>query len=190
MSERLVVTPECSIDLDEVEVRFSPSGGPGGQHANRSNTRVELRFDVAGSPSLDEGQRRRIRSRLGDEVRVVADDERSQLRNRAIAVDRLRIRLADALKVQRRRRPTRPSAAAKTRRLDAKRRRGEDVDVLGVDFLGCRHGRAVVGADGEKAASDLCAHPHSSHLGGAIRNGGELRRVRRVNDALLRRVEV
>ena len=125
MSEWLEVSPECAIDLSEVTVRFSPSGGPGGQHANRSNTRVDLRFDVAGSPSLDEAQRHRIQARVGDEIRVVADDERSQLRNRSIALERLRARLAAALREERRRRPTRPSRAAKARRLDAKRRQAE-----------------------------------------------------------------
>jgi len=125
MTEWLEVSPECAIDLSEVTVRFSPSGGPGGQHANRSNTRVDLRFDVAGSPSLDEAQRHRIQARVGDEIRVVADDERSQLRNRSIALERLRARLAAALREERRRRPTRPSRAAKARRLDAKRRQAE-----------------------------------------------------------------
>jgi len=125
MSEWLEVSPECAIDLSEITVRFSPSGGPGGQHANRSNTRVDLRFDVAGSPSLDEAQRHRIQARVGDEIRVVADDERSQLRNRSIALERLRARLAAALREERRRRPTRPSRAAKARRLDAKRRQAE-----------------------------------------------------------------
>ena len=125
MTEWLEVSPECAIDLSEITVRFSPSGGPGGQHANRSNTRVDLRFDVAGSPSLDEAQRHRIQARVGDEIRVVADDERSQLRNRSIALERLRARLAAALREERRRRPTRPSRAAKARRLDAKRRQAE-----------------------------------------------------------------
>ena len=125
MTEWLEVTPTCAIDLSEVALRFSPSGGPGGQHANRSNTRVDLRFDVAGSRSLDEAQRRRLQQRVGDEIRVVADDERSRLRNRAIAIERLRARLAAGLREERRRRPTRPSRAAKARRLEAKRRQGE-----------------------------------------------------------------
>ena len=125
MTEWLEVTPTCAIDLSEVALRFSPSGGPGGQHANRSNTRVDLRFDVAGSRSLDEAQRQRLRDRVGDEVRIVADDERSQLRNRAIAIERLRSRLAAGLREERHRRPTRPSRAARARRLDAKRRQGE-----------------------------------------------------------------
>ena len=106
-------------------MRFMPSGGPGGQHANRSSTRVDLRFDVAGSPSLTESQRDQLLSKVGAEVRVVADDERSQLRNRSIAVERLRERLAAGLRVERKRRPTRPSRRAKARRLDAKKRQAD-----------------------------------------------------------------
>ena len=117
------IVPGCVIPLDELSVRFSPSGGPGGQHANKTNTRVELRFDVAASPSLTEAQRARLLDRLGPEVRVVVDDERSQARNRALAVERLAQRLAAALAVPRPRRATRPSAAARQRRLDAKRAR-------------------------------------------------------------------
>jgi ribosome-associated protein len=123
--ELLRVTPSCAIPLDEVELRFGPSGGPGGQHANRANTRVEVRFDVESSPSLGPRQRQRLLERLGPVVRVVADDERSQVRNRALALDRLRSKLAVALKVERTRRPTAPSAAARERRLEAKRQRAE-----------------------------------------------------------------
>ena len=123
--EVLVVAPDCAIRLDELEWRFSPSGGPGGQHANRSSTRAEVRFDVGASRSLTERQRARLQERLGPVVRVVADDERSQARNRALALDRLRERLGEALKVEKRRRPTRPSKAAKQRRLDEKRQRSE-----------------------------------------------------------------
>jgi ribosome-associated protein len=119
------IVPGCVIPLDELSVRFSPSGGPGGQHANRSNTRVELRFDVVASPSLTEAQRARLLDRLGPEVRVVVDDERSQARNRALAVERLAQRLAGALAVPRTRRATRPSRAARQRRLDAKRARAQ-----------------------------------------------------------------
>lgn len=119
------IVPGCVIPLDELSVRFSPSGGPGGQHANRSNTRVELRFDVVASPSLTEAQRTRLLDRLGPEVRVVVDDERSQARNRALAVERLAQRLAGALAVPRTRRATRPSQAARQRRLDAKRARAQ-----------------------------------------------------------------
>jgi len=121
----LQVTPDCAIPLDELSVRFSPSGGPGGQHANRSNTRVELRFDVAGSAALSEAQRARLLARLGPDVRVVVDDERSQARNRSLALERLRTVLAEALHVPRPRRATRPSKAARQRRLDAKRVRSE-----------------------------------------------------------------
>ena len=125
MTERLEIAPGCSIDLAEVELRFSRSSGPGGPHANKTSSRVEVRFDVAGSPSLDEDQRRRLVARVGPEVRVVADDERSQLRNRAIALERLQHRLAAGLRVEPRRRPTRPTKGAKQRRLDAKRQQGE-----------------------------------------------------------------
>jgi ribosome-associated protein len=125
MTEWLEVGPGCVVDLSEVAVRFSPSGGPGGQHANKASTRVELRFDIAGSPSLTEAQRSRLIARLGVEIRVVADDERSQLRNRALATERLRHRLAAGLREERSRRPTRPTKGSRLRRLEAKRRQGQ-----------------------------------------------------------------
>ena len=125
MTEWLQVDDQCAIDLDEVEVRFSRSSGSGGQHANKTSTRVELRFDIAGSPSLDEAQRNRLVDRVGPELRVVADDERSQVRNRAIAIERLRTRLAAGLRVERRRRATRPTRGSQLRRLDGKRRTGD-----------------------------------------------------------------
>jgi ribosome-associated protein len=106
-------------------LRFSGPGGPGGQHANTSNTRVEVRFDVEHSPSLGPRQRARLLERLGPVVRVVAADTRSQARNRELALERLRERLASALRTPRPRRPTAPSAAARRRRVDAKRRRGD-----------------------------------------------------------------
>jgi ribosome-associated protein len=121
----LVVTRSCRIPADELEWRFSASGGPGGQHANTANTRVEVRFDVARSPSLGPRQRARLLERLGPVVRVVATDERSQARNRQLALERLRARLAEGLRVERPRRPTAPSAAARRARLDSKRRRSE-----------------------------------------------------------------
>jgi len=121
----LRVTGTCAIPLDELDWRFSGSGGPGGQHANTSNTRVEVRFDVAGSPSLSPSQRARLLERVGPAVRVVAADTRSQARNRELALARLRERLADALRTPRARRATAPSAGGRRRRLDAKRRRGE-----------------------------------------------------------------
>jgi ribosome-associated protein len=123
--EVLRVTRSCVIPLSELEWRFTASGGPGGQHANRSNTKAEVRFDVAGSPSLLEVHRDRLLERLGPMVRVVADDERSQLRNRDLALERLRGRLAEALRVERTRRPTAPTRASQQRRLEAKKRRSD-----------------------------------------------------------------
>lgn len=115
-----------SLWIPEAELRwqFTRSGGPGGQHANTSATRAEVRFDVAGSPSLGSRQRRRLLDRLGSEVRAAAEDERSQARNRSLARERLRSKLAEALRVRKRRKPTLPSKAAKRRRVEAKRRRG------------------------------------------------------------------
>src|SRR5438093_10051070 len=95
----LRVTRSLSVPADELEWRFTGSGGPGGQHANTSNTRVEVRFDVAQSPSLGPRQRARLLERLGPLVRVVASDERSQLRNRELARERLRAKLAEGLRV-------------------------------------------------------------------------------------------
>jgi ribosome-associated protein len=121
----LRVTSTLSIPRAEVLVRFSASGGPGGQHANKAATRVELTFDAATSPSLSEGQRNRILDRIGPVVRIVVDDERSQTRNRELAEARFVARLAAALHVEVPRRPTRPSRGAKQRRLDAKKQRSE-----------------------------------------------------------------
>ena len=119
------VTSSLRIPVSELQFRFSASGGPGGQHANKVATRVELRFDVAGSPTLGPHQRARLLEKLGPEVRVVADDERSQLRNRQLAVERFRERMAAALRIEKTRRPTRPSRGAKERRLAEKRRLSE-----------------------------------------------------------------
>jgi len=113
------------VAADELEWRFTSSGGPGGQHANTSNTRVEVRFDVSASTSLGPRQRARLLARLGPVVTAVAADERSQARNRAQARERLRSRLAAGLAVERPRRPTRPSPAARQRRVEAKRRRAD-----------------------------------------------------------------
>jgi ribosome-associated protein len=121
----LEVTEELTIPASELEWRFSASSGPGGQHVNTSNTRVEVRFDVIASPSLTEAQRDRLVERLGSEVRVVCQTERSQARNRAVARDRLAARLADGLAVRRPRRPTRATKASVERRLEAKSRRSE-----------------------------------------------------------------
>ena len=125
MDAALRVNRTLRIPLDELEWRFTASGGPGGQHANRSNTKAEVRFDVAASPSLGPRQRARLLDKLGPVVRVVVDDERSQLRNRGLAQERLAQRLADALRVDRPRRPTRPTLAGQRRRLEEKRRRGD-----------------------------------------------------------------
>ena len=122
---RVRVTASLSIPMSELQFRFSPSGGPGGQHANKVATRAELRFDVAGSPTLGPRQRARLLEKLGPEIRVVADDERSQGRNRQLAVSKFRHRMAEALRVETPRRPTRPSKGAKERRLTAKRHRSE-----------------------------------------------------------------
>jgi ribosome-associated protein len=124
-SDRLRVSSSCVIGLDELEWRFTGSGGPGGQHANTANTRVEVRFDAAASPSLGPRQKARIVERLGPVVRAVAADTRSQHRNRELALQRLRDRLAGALRVERPRVPTRVSRAAKERRLQDKRHRSE-----------------------------------------------------------------
>jgi len=125
VAEVLSVNRSLRIPLDELEWRFSASGGPGGQHANRSNTRVEIRFDVASSPSLGPRQRARLLEKLGPSVRVVVDAERSQSRNRALALSRLADRLATALRVERPRTATRPTAGSRERRLAEKRRRAE-----------------------------------------------------------------
>ena len=121
----LRVSSSCQIPLDELTWRFTGSGGPGGQHANTSNTRAEVVFDVATSPSLGPRQRARLLERLGAVVRVAASDTRSQGRNRDLALERLRSKLADALKVEKPRRATRPSKGAKERRLSDKKRQSE-----------------------------------------------------------------
>jgi len=121
----LLVSRSCRIPLDELTWRFDASGGPGGQHANTSNTRAEVRFDVAGSPSLGPRQRARLLERLGPVVRVAASDQRSQSRNRDLALERLAARLADGLRIDPVRRPTRPRPGARAARLDDKKRRSE-----------------------------------------------------------------
>ncbi len=119
------VSATLAIPRSELRYRFTPSGGPGGQHANKVSTRVELRFDVAGSPSLGPRQRARLLERLGPEIRVVADGERSQSRNRQVATERFCERVAGALRADKPRRPTRPSRGAKERRLEQKRQVSE-----------------------------------------------------------------
>jgi len=125
MDDDLTVTGSVRIPRHELQVSFSASGGPGGQHANKSATRVDLRFDIANSSAFSEAQRERVIERMGNELRVVVDDERSQLRNRALAEERLVARLQSALHVERARRPTRPTKGSKNRRLKAKQHRGQ-----------------------------------------------------------------
>ena len=120
-----MVTNSVRIPRHELAVSFSASGGPGGQHANKAATRVELSFDVETSSALSDVQRERLLAKLGPVVRVVADDERSQLRNRTVAEDRLAAKLRDALHVPRSRRATQPTRGSQRRRVDAKKQRGE-----------------------------------------------------------------
>ncbi len=123
--DRLVVTDSVRIPRHELTVTFSASGGPGGQHANKAATRAEIVFDVAASSAFTESQRERVVARLGPTVRVVADDERSQLRNRTLAEDRLTQKLRGALHVARPRRATKPTRGSQRRRVEAKKQRGE-----------------------------------------------------------------
>ena len=118
------VTRSVVLPLAEIELRFSRSSGPGGQHANTAETRVEALFDVASSSALTEVQKRRVLAKAGPVLRAVAQDERSQWRNRELAVERVAEQLRLALRVERKRVPTKPSRAAKERRLESKKRRG------------------------------------------------------------------
>jgi ribosome-associated protein len=125
MPDPLPINRHLSIPLDEIVVRASRSSGPGGQHANVTSSRIEASFDVAASHALGEGQKARLTARCGPVVRAVAQDARSQSRNRALALERLAGRIARGLEVQRPRRATKPTRASRTRRLDAKRRASE-----------------------------------------------------------------
>jgi ribosome-associated protein len=121
--ESIRVTRSVVLPLAEVQLRFSRSSGPGGQHAQKSETRVEAVFDVEASNALTDTQKRRVVARAGPVLRAVAQDERSQLRNRELAVERLVDQLRRALKVERRRVPTKPTEASRRRRLEEKQRR-------------------------------------------------------------------
>ena len=125
MSDGLDLGDGTVVPLDEVELRASRSGGPGGQHANTTASRIEAVFDVRSSATLSESQKDRIAARLGPRVTAVSQDSRGQARNRALALERLRERLADALKPRKKRRPTRPGRGARERRLDSKRRQSQ-----------------------------------------------------------------
>jgi ribosome-associated protein len=124
-AESIRVTRSVSIPRSEIELRFSRSSGPGGQHAQKTETRVEAVFDVERSVGMTDAQKRRVIAKAGPVLRAVAQDERSQWRNRELAVERVVEALRDALKVERKRRPTKPTAAAKKRRFEQKRRRSE-----------------------------------------------------------------
>jgi ribosome-associated protein len=121
--ESIQVTARVAIPLDEIELRYSRSSGPGGQHAQKTETRVEAVFDVEASAALSEAQKKRLRTRTGRVVRAVAQDERSRVRNRELALERLAAAIRAGLRVQRKRRPTKPTAAARERRLEGKKRR-------------------------------------------------------------------
>jgi ribosome-associated protein len=123
--ESIRVTRSVTIPVSEIELRFSRSSGPGGQHAQKSETRVTATFDVEASSGLTATQKARVLRRAGPVLRAVAQDERSQARNRELAVERVVAGLREALKVPRRRRPTRPTAASRERRLEQKRRRSQ-----------------------------------------------------------------
>jgi ribosome-associated protein len=121
--ESIRVTRSVTLPLSEIEIRVSRSSGPGGQHAQKSSTRAEAVFEVEASSALTDTQKRRVIARSGAILRAVAQDERSQLRNRELAVERLVEKLRAALAVPRKRVPTTPGAAARERRLAEKRRR-------------------------------------------------------------------
>lgn len=122
--ESIRVHRGLAIPLAEIRLRTSRSSGPGGQHAQKTETRVEASFDVDASATLSDGQKARIKARAGPVVRAVAQDERSQWRNRELALERLAAAIRDALRRERRRRPTKPTRASRKRRLEEKRARG------------------------------------------------------------------
>jgi ribosome-associated protein len=119
------VTRSVVLPVSEVELRFSRSSGPGGQHANTSETRVEAIFDVESSSALSDAQKRRVLAKAGPTLRAIAQDERSQLRNRELAIERLVEQLRQALKVDLRRVATKPTKASRERRLEMKKRRSQ-----------------------------------------------------------------
>lgn len=125
LADTLAIRPGVAIPMTEIELRTSRSSGPGGQHANVTASRVEAVFDVHASTALTEAQQARIAARLGARVTASAQDTRSQLRNRELALERLADRLAAALEVARPRHKTRPTATSRRKRVDSKRRRGE-----------------------------------------------------------------
>jgi ribosome-associated protein len=124
-AESIRVTRSVVLPLAEIELQVSRSSGPGGQHAQKSETRVVAVLDVASTSALTERQKRRVIARVGPVLRAVAQDERSQSRNRELAVERLVASLRDALRVERKRVPTKPTAASRERRLEQKKRRSQ-----------------------------------------------------------------
>lgn len=114
-----------AVPEDEVTFRFMASGGPGGQHANRSNTKVEAVFRIDESVSMPTFLKERVVAKLGESVRVTVDDERSQYRNKQLALERIQERIDQAARVERPRRPTKPTKGSRRRRLDDKRKRGD-----------------------------------------------------------------
>jgi ribosome-associated protein len=124
-SESIRVTRSVVVPRSEIELRTSRSSGPGGQHAQKSETRVEAVFDVEASSSLSDAQKRRVVAKAGPVLRAIAQDERSQLRNKELATERVIESLREALRVPRRRVPTKPSAASRERRLEQKKRRSQ-----------------------------------------------------------------
>ena len=131
MMDTVEIGPDLTVPMSELRVRFSRSGGPGGQHVNTSATRAEIYWSIPRSAALSEEQRERLLKRLASRLdshgtlRIVADDTRSQRQNRVLALNRFRDVVAGALKRRRKRRPTRPTAAARERRMDTKRRRSD-----------------------------------------------------------------
>jgi ribosome-associated protein len=125
VDDPMVVNPELAVPHSEIELRASRSSGPGGQHANVTASRVEAVFDLRESRALSDEQRQRLRTRYGDRVTAVAQDARSQARNRELALERLRERLAAGLAIPKRRRATRPTKAGREKRLESKRRTSE-----------------------------------------------------------------
>jgi ribosome-associated protein len=123
--ESIRVTRSVTLPVEEIQLRFSRSSGPGGQHAQRSESRVEAILDVEASGALTEAQKRRVIARAGPILRAIAQDERSQWRNRELASERLVETLREALKIPRKRRPTKPTKAARERRLEQKKKRSE-----------------------------------------------------------------
>jgi ribosome-associated protein len=123
--ESIRVTRSVVLPRSEIELRYSRSSGPGGQHAQKSETRAEAVFDVEASSALTETQKRRVKAKAGPVLRAIAQDERSQTRNRELAIERLVEQLRQALRVPRARRPTKPTAQSRERRLESKRRRSQ-----------------------------------------------------------------